>query len=215
MMTYADFMAETRRRDKAATRAALLEAARRRFAEHGYDGTGVRDIAADAGVDATLIFRYFGSKRELFAEAVHIEIPQGLGRDPRRGLASLTDELLGRVVFTDHGGPESEHPLLVMLRSTGRPEVRSRLRDQLCADYLADFSERFGADDARLRSELVGALLVGIGLMRSVVGSPALSEASFDQTRGLVAAMVTALQDDAPGERGAPPGRADGGPAPG
>jgi AcrR family transcriptional regulator len=198
-MTYDDFMSEPKRRDKAATRTALLEAARRRFAEHGYDGTSVRDIAADAGVDATLIFRYFGSKQDLFAEAVKVEVPEGLGGDPRRGPVALADALLGEVVFTDQTGSGTEHPLLVMLRSAGRPEVRAQLREQVCGDYLGDFAGRFDGEDARLRAELVGALLIGMGVMRSVIGSPELSEASFTQTRALVAGMVAALHDEPEG----------------
>ncbi|MDN3241939.1 TetR/AcrR family transcriptional regulator [Glycomyces tritici] len=195
-------MSEPKRRDRDATRAALLEAARRRFTEHGFDGTGVRDIAADAGVDPTLIFRYFGSKQALFTEAVHVEVPEGLGRDPRRGLVELADALLGEVVFADRGEPGTEHPLLVMLRSAGRPEVRAQLRDQVCGEYLADFAKRSGGEDAELRAEILGALLVGMGLMRSVIGTPALSAASYDQTRAIVAAMVGALQER---PRGLPP----------
>lgn len=194
LMTYADFMSEPKRRDKAATRAALLEAARHRFTEHGFDGSSVRDIAADAGVDATLIFRYFGSKQALFAEAVRVEVPPGLGADHRLGPSKLAEEMLREVVFAS-GDPAGEHPLLVMLRSAGRPEVRARLREQVCGDYLADFADRFEGSDPEVRAELVGALLIGIGLMRSVVGSPALSEASFERARDLVVAMVTALQD--------------------
>jgi AcrR family transcriptional regulator len=194
-MTYDDFMSEPKRRDKAATRAALLEAARHRFAEHGYDGTSVRDIAADAGVDATLIFRYFGSKQALFAEAVRVEVPEGPGRDPRRGLVEMADALLGEVVFADRAHPGAEHPLLVMLRSAGRPEVRAQLREQVCDEYLADFAARMDGEDARLRAELVGALLIGMGVMRSVIGSPELSEAPMATTRRHVAAMVAALRD--------------------
>lgn len=197
-MTYADLMSEPKRRNKAATRSALLEAARRRFTEHGYDGTGVRDIAADAGVDATLIFRYFGSKQALFAEAVRVEVPEGLGRGRRSDPAALVDALLREVVFTDRPEPGAEHPLFVMLRSAGRPEVRAQLREQVCGEYLAEFTGRLQGADAELRAELIGALLVGIGLMRSVIDSPALSEASFEQTHGLVAAMVAALHEAAP-----------------
>ncbi|MEK8172253.1 TetR family transcriptional regulator [Streptomyces sp. M19] len=40
-----------------------MTAASFRFAKYGYDGTSVRDIAKDVGVDATLVYRYFGSKR--------------------------------------------------------------------------------------------------------------------------------------------------------
>ncbi|WP_026929323.1 TetR/AcrR family transcriptional regulator [Glycomyces tenuis] len=187
-------MSEPKRRDKAATRTALLDAARRRFTEHGFDGTGVRDIAADAGIDATLIFRYFGSKQALFEEAVHVAVPEGIGRRARAEPAALAEAMLREVVFAERAEPGGEHPLLVMLRSAGRPEVRARLREQVCGDYLADFAERLGGDDAELRAELVGALLIGIGVMRSVIDSPELSRVSFEQTRELVAAMVTALE---------------------
>lgn len=189
-MTYADFMT-SRRRDKAATKAALLEAARRRFAQHGFDGTGVRDIAADAGVDPTLIFRYFGSKQDLFTAAVHTEVPPGLGRgaDP----AVLARLLVRDVVFTDAAADGGEHPLLVMLRSAGRPEVRARLREAVCGDYLAAFAEAVDAPDAALRAELVGAFLLGMGLMRSVVGTPELSEAEFADVDALVDAVAAAL----------------------
>src|SRR5215475_8008014 len=59
-----------RRRDAAATRAAILASAQRAFAQSGYDGAGVREIAAGAGVTAMLVNRYFGSKEKLFAEVL-------------------------------------------------------------------------------------------------------------------------------------------------
>src|SRR6187399_3507962 len=61
---------EPRRRDAAATRRAILTSARKAFARAGYDGVGVREIAAGAGVTAMLVNRYFGSKEQLFAEVL-------------------------------------------------------------------------------------------------------------------------------------------------
>jgi AcrR family transcriptional regulator len=191
-MTYADFMNAPKRRDRAATRSALLDAARRRFAEHGFDGTGVRDIAADAGVDPTLIFRYFGSKKDLFAEAAKGEVPEGLGA-PGAGPVELADALVREVVLGDRPASAGEHPLLLMLRSAGRPEVRARLHEEVCDRYLADLATRFDGEDAALRAELVGALLLGMGVMRDVVGSPVLPAADFERVRALVADMVGAL----------------------
>jgi AcrR family transcriptional regulator len=43
---------------------------RQAFAKSGYAGAGVREIAQGAGVTAMLVNRYFGSKEQLFAEAV-------------------------------------------------------------------------------------------------------------------------------------------------
>ncbi len=197
-MTYADRMTEKpppdpRRRDRAATRAALLDAARLRFSRQGYDGTGIREIAADVGVDPALISRYFGSKRKLYAEAVRVDIPAGLTADPHRPVPHIADALLREVVFGDWEMFHGEHPFLVMLRSSGNPAVRDQLHIQLCEGYLRDFAGRLKGQDAALRAELIGALLLGMGVMRSIVGSPALSEASFEQTRRLVARLVHAL----------------------
>ena len=59
-----------RRRGAAATRQAILDSAREAFARLGYEGAGVREIAAGAGVTAMLVNRYFGSKEGLFTEVV-------------------------------------------------------------------------------------------------------------------------------------------------
>jgi AcrR family transcriptional regulator len=53
---------------KQATRQALAESARRLFAERGYEGTTVRDIAAASGVTERTFYRYFGDKSALLAE---------------------------------------------------------------------------------------------------------------------------------------------------
>src|SRR5258708_19952558 len=55
-------------RDAKKTRTRILEAARLRFCQHSYEQVGVRDIAADANIDAALINRYFGTKEDIFAE---------------------------------------------------------------------------------------------------------------------------------------------------
>jgi AcrR family transcriptional regulator len=47
--------------------AAILAAARKLFAEHGYDRTNIRAIAGLAGIDPALVMQNFGSKEELFA----------------------------------------------------------------------------------------------------------------------------------------------------
>ena len=63
-------VSQPRRRNAAATTRELLEAAQLRFARDGFDRTSIRDIAADVGVDQSLVIRYFGSKERLFAAAM-------------------------------------------------------------------------------------------------------------------------------------------------
>ncbi|MGA7508142.1 MAG: TetR/AcrR family transcriptional regulator [Erwinia billingiae] len=47
-------------------RDALLPVATRYFSRNGYDGTSLRKIAAEAGVDMALVARLFGSKSDLW-----------------------------------------------------------------------------------------------------------------------------------------------------
>ncbi|MFI7410916.1 TetR/AcrR family transcriptional regulator [Streptomyces sp. NPDC049627] len=61
-------MSETtgrRERKKAQTRQALADAAMRLFTERGYDDVGVREVAAEADVAVTTLFKHFPSKEAL------------------------------------------------------------------------------------------------------------------------------------------------------
>jgi TetR/AcrR family transcriptional regulator len=53
----------------AAKRAAIVEAAMRAFAEHGYQGARVQDVAAELGIAKGSVFQHFGSKAGLFLAA--------------------------------------------------------------------------------------------------------------------------------------------------
>src|ERR1700712_4247379 len=88
-------MSAPRPRHAAQTRADILTAARHRFAADGYERTTLRGVApararaggyerpplgalaADVGIDAALVSRYFGNKQDLFATATEfrIELP--------------------------------------------------------------------------------------------------------------------------------------------
>lgn len=61
------------------TRQLILSAARGRFSEDGYAGTTIRAIASDAGVDSSLVMRFFGSKEDLFGAVMSI-ISEALSR---------------------------------------------------------------------------------------------------------------------------------------
>lgn len=56
-----------RRRRGQQTRAEILAAAERHFAERGFEAALLDDIAADVGIRRAAIFYYFGDKQELYA----------------------------------------------------------------------------------------------------------------------------------------------------
>jgi AcrR family transcriptional regulator len=63
------------------SRERLLEAAARVYARFGYAGTTTRRVAEEAGVNEVTLFRHFGTKERLLAEAVLVhtgEVPAAL-----------------------------------------------------------------------------------------------------------------------------------------
>ena len=86
----------------------IIDTAEKLFAIHGYNGTSVRDIAEDAGVNVAMISYYFGSKEKLM-EAVfgertrHIIVTiESLLKDerltPLEKVYALVDDYIGRVL---------------------------------------------------------------------------------------------------------------------
>lgn len=81
------------------SRGLILNAALRLFAESGYGGTSVRDIAAEAGVQPATIYAHYPSKEHVLAELIkighdehHRRIRAALletSADPREQLAAL------------------------------------------------------------------------------------------------------------------------------
>jgi TetR/AcrR family transcriptional repressor of mexJK operon len=57
-------------------RAAILEAAKRLFPEHGFEGTSMDTIAAAAGVSKLTVYSHFKDKETLFVEAVRVKCVQ-------------------------------------------------------------------------------------------------------------------------------------------
>jgi AcrR family transcriptional regulator len=88
----------TRRRDKAATKQALLEAAVAVFAERGFDGATTKEVAARAGVNEGLIQRYFAGTD-----------PQGRDIGGKAGLLqAIVDGLCGEKLAACRLAPPSE-----------------------------------------------------------------------------------------------------------
>jgi AcrR family transcriptional regulator len=56
----------------------ILQVAERLFAEKGFDGTSIRDIAAEAGANISMISYYFGSKENLMVEIIRSRISESI-----------------------------------------------------------------------------------------------------------------------------------------
>ncbi|WP_091035918.1 TetR family transcriptional regulator [Microbacterium oxydans] len=175
------------------SRARIIASAVDDFAEKGYDGATIRSIAARAGVDSALVHHYFGTKADLFAEAVGIPLRPDV--DVPKILAGPRDEVgerLIRYVLEAFEQPEVRRRGVMLLRTA----IGSRLTTPLLAGFLSRellsrVAGSLDADDADLRASLVASQIAGMLIARYVLRLPALAAASVDE---LVARVGPTLQ---------------------
>lgn len=118
----------------------LLEAAGRVYAEGGFRGATTRRIAEEAGVNEVTLFRLFGSKAQLIAEAMQCMDPIGqvsLPRDPSDPQRELTEwcdrHLRGmrkwRSLIRKTLADLEEHPEMAPAMCRGQTELFQQLVD--------------------------------------------------------------------------------------
>lgn len=180
------------------TRRRILEAARGVFAEAGYQQATIRAIAAAADVDKSSVIQYFGTKQQLFREAVHWTIPlaEVIRADPDNAA-----ENLARGMFAAWTA-EPNSPMTVLLRASMTSEdaaelLRGHVTEQFTDALAAVIEARGHADtsDARLRAVLAGALLMGVASQRYLLRIPVLADAETDKILALITPLLDALID--------------------
>lgn len=72
------------------TRAKLIEAGRRAFADKGFSGASMDDLTADAGLTRGALYHHFGDKRGLFAAVVGVMDVEMAARADEMGRAAGT-----------------------------------------------------------------------------------------------------------------------------
>jgi TetR/AcrR family transcriptional regulator len=70
------------------TRAAIVAAAERHFAERGFEAARLEDIAADVGIRRAAIFYHFGDKQELYAAVLDEVFAGAMAAAPASGSAA-------------------------------------------------------------------------------------------------------------------------------
>ena len=177
-----------RPRNAEATRAAILTAARKRFARYSYDDVGMRDIAGDVGVDAALVSRYYGSKEDLFITVLdHC----GEGDDLTDGdRATFGDRVAREVIFDTVDDGKLEHTL-VLLRSIGSTKAMELVRRTCHECFFGPFEDWIGGDDAPVRARLAASFIMGMSVSREITGGHLLTP---DQCERMHARMASILQ---------------------
>jgi AcrR family transcriptional regulator len=180
-------MTVTRPRNAAQTRADILSAARRRFGAEGYERTTLRAVAADVGVDAALVIRYFGSKQDLFAAAADFEIdlPDLTDVDPD----DVADILLPRFFAVW----EEDETFLALLRAAMTSSLAAEALRRVFAEQVAPKLITATPDNPVQRIGLMGAFVIGLAITRYVLVNPPIASLSREELGRWAAPVIRQL----------------------
>ncbi|MFI6643727.1 TetR family transcriptional regulator [Streptomyces sp. NPDC050504] len=159
------------------TRAAILAAARERFAADGYERATIRAIARDAAIDPSMVMRYFGNKEGLFAAACEFDLR----------LPDLTDvprQDIGRTLvlhFLDRW--EQDDVLVALLRTGVTNPVGAERMQEVLKKQLFVLAARVCPypTQAPVRTALVASQILGMALSRFVLRFPVAVEMDREQ----------------------------------
>ncbi|KUN55586.1 TetR family transcriptional regulator [Streptomyces canus] len=180
-----------RRSDR--TKAAILRAARERFAAQGYERTTIRAVASDAGIDASMVMRYFGNKAQLFDAtlAIDLRLPDLTGIP-----ADEVAEALVRHFLERWEGDPADDALLVLLRSAVTNEqAAARMHEIFAAQVNPALAAALPPELAARRAGLVSAQLLGLGLTRYLLRLPAVTTLTPDEIESGLAPAIQATLD--------------------
>src|ERR1700734_2548672 len=107
----------------------LLDIGRRLFAERGFEGTSIEEIAAQAGVSKPVVYEHFGGKEGLYAVVVDREVER---------LPGLATRLLGG----EHTREKFEAAAVVLLKAN--EDDANVFRILVHVSHPASFLSTFG-----------------------------------------------------------------------
>jgi AcrR family transcriptional regulator len=197
VLTYRVGMAFTERSRPA--REAVLAAAGRSFADLGYERTTVRGVAQDAGVDPSMVIRYFGSKKDLFAATLD---PSALRVDLRLpDLATTAPGERGAALARHFVGLWEDEPtstmLAVLLRSATTNPVAAARMQEVFAGQVVELMRTLHpeAHDVGPASGTLAAHVLGTALCRYVLAMGPLATMSREEVVDSMGPVLESILD--------------------
>ena len=180
----------------------LIAAAAVVFAEKGYDGAGVAEIARRAGYTTGAIYGRFTGKAQLLLAAIEAKSENELDQlfNEHRFEGKVTDILttVGSHLVTDEMGPESALLLEAFVAARRDPEVRLLMQGLLDfrSDRLADLvteAQTTGAIDPALDTEAVVRFCHAVGFGFLLFRAVDIELPAAGPWEDLIARLVNAL----------------------
>jgi AcrR family transcriptional regulator len=169
------------------TRRAILRAARSAFAARGYERTTIRGIAAEAGIDASMVMRYFGSKAGLFAAAATMDFQV---TDLRQVPPARRGEVLVQDAMDRWEDTARDDDLIVLLRTAVTSEAVAGQLQAALGQLINGPVAALGGDGVAERSGYIAAELLGLALCRYILHLEPLASLPPSQVVAAVAPSV-------------------------
>jgi AcrR family transcriptional regulator len=164
-------METLRERKKQQTRRLIAETARRLFAEHGFEGVTVAEVARAADVSQATVFNYFPTKEDLFYSGLEAFEDALLAAIRERGPGESVLDAFGRFVLQPRGllaatDPEAiEHLAAITRTITESPALlarEQRIFDRYTESLAALLAEEAGAAADALKPKVAATALLGV-----------------------------------------------------
>jgi AcrR family transcriptional regulator len=138
----------------------------------------VREIAAQAGVTAMLVNRYFGSKEQLFAEAAAAAMatPSILTQETIKS-STPGEEIAAALINLTQTGVTPLDGFLIVLHSASSKRAAEIGREQIENHHQKVLAAALSGDLGPQRAALILSLIAGVQVMRQMIGLSALAEA--------------------------------------
>ncbi len=185
-----------RRPGPSSTRPKILAAARALFAARGYHATTVRDIAAEAGVNAALVHHYFGTKEHVFVAAMNLPLNPAdlISRLRDGGPRAQLGERVVRLFARTWRDPATGQPLQALLRAAASTEQGATMMRQFVEDVmLPRVATELGV--SRVRAAGAFSQLIGFAVAATILRVEPLASASDDEVVALLAPSVQRYLD--------------------
>lgn len=188
-----DDTAPPRRSDR--TRAAILDAARERFAADGYARATIRAIAGQAGIDPSMVIRYYGTKEGLFAAAADftLDLPDVSATPVTEWGPILAHHVVRRW--------ESNDTLVALLRVSATHEAAAARMRAIFAGQVAPVVAAAEPDPATAarRAGMLSTQMLGLALTRYVLRLPPVVAMTADEVATWIAPVIQHYLTGRPG----------------
>jgi AcrR family transcriptional regulator len=173
-----------RRPGNADTRGEIVDAAKRVFAAKGYDGTSLRGVAREAGVDPALVHHYFDGKASLFVAAMALPFdPRQVEEHAASSEYSGSRTIEGFLTMWDRAEGTGSSFVSCMAAMAASTNVADAMREFVNERVWSVLRHVEGESEAlkKRRTAMVSSQLMGLAFARYLLRVPPMSTASPKQ----------------------------------